>query len=34
MARTMTAMLLAQVHDGEEASPAVLPTYLVERSSA
>jgi DNA-binding LacI/PurR family transcriptional regulator len=34
MARTMTALLLAQVHDGEEASPAVLPTYLVERSSA
>lgn len=34
MARTMTRMLLAQVHDGEEAEPAVLPTYLVERSSA
>lgn len=34
MARTMTRMLLAQVHDGLEAEPAVLPTYLVERSSA
>ncbi|MGE5286112.1 MAG: LacI family DNA-binding transcriptional regulator [Micromonosporaceae bacterium] len=34
MARTMTVMLLEQVHDGKEALPAVLPTYLVERSSA
>ena len=34
MARTMTRMLLAQVHDGQEAEPAVLPTHLVKRSSA
>jgi len=34
MARTMTKMLLAEVHDGNQAQPVVLPTYLVERSSA